>query len=78
MSEVRDPETDQPLPVPGTVSVQDALIRAIEQRRDMGVRKYGRPLEAHNGRDALLDAWQEAVDLAAYLTQMRLERGDVI
>lgn len=58
--------------------MQEALIRAIKIRRDLGVRKYGRPLEAHNGRDALLDAWQEAVDLAAYLTQMRIERGDII
>jgi hypothetical protein len=48
----------------------------VQERRAYGVRKYGRPLETHNGRDALTDAWEEALDLVTYLTQMRLERGD--
>lgn len=78
MSDVRDPERDQPLPLPGNLPVQDIMIAAIEERRDHGIRKYGRPLETNNGRDALKDAWEEVVDLFAYLTQMRLERGDVL
>lgn len=78
MSAIRDPHRDQPLPTPGQQSVQDALIRAVQERRDYGIRKYGRPLETHNGRDALTDAWEEALDLVTYLTQMRLERGDDI
>jgi hypothetical protein len=76
MADVRDPHRDQPLPSPGQQSVQDALIGAVQERRAYGVRKYGRPLETHNGRDALTDAWEEALDLVTYLTQMRLERGD--
>lgn len=78
MSNERDPSRDQPLPVAGQQPVQDALIRAIAERRSYGIRKYGRPLETHNGRDALTDAWEEALDLLTYLTQMRLERGDQI
>ena len=78
MSELRDPARDQPLPVAGRQPVQAAIIAAIGERRDYGTRKYGRPLETHNGRDALTDAWEEALDLLTYLTQMRLERGDVI
>lgn len=78
MSDIRDPQRDQPLPIPGRQPVQAALIQAIAERRDYGTRKYGRPLETHNGRDALTDAWEEALDLLTYLTQMRLERGDVI
>jgi hypothetical protein len=56
--------------------VQDALIAAIEERKQLGISRYGRPLETHNGRDALQDAWEEAVDLAVYLTQVRMERAD--
>lgn len=52
----------------------EATIRALEERKEYGIRKYGRPLEAGNGRDALLDAWEEALDLYCYLTQMELER----
>ncbi|MFJ9037431.1 hypothetical protein ACIRF8_12690 [Streptomyces sp. NPDC102406] len=76
MSTSRDATRDQPLPTPGQQPVQDALIGAVQERRAYGIRKYGRPLETHNGRDALTDAWEEALDLVTYLTQMRLERGD--
>jgi hypothetical protein len=78
VSQTRDPERDQQLPTPGRQPVQAALIRALAERRDYGTRKYGRPLETHNGRDALTDAWEEALDLLTYLTQMRLERGDQV
>jgi hypothetical protein len=67
---------DQPLPTPGRESVQDRLIAEIQARRDLGTARYGTPLMTHNGRDALQDAWEEAIDLAAYLTQMRMERAD--
>lgn len=78
MGDVRDPERDQPLPKPGKLPVQQILIHAIEERREHGIRKYGRALETDNGRDALKDAWEESMDLLLYLTQMRLERGDHI
>lgn len=78
MGDVRDPERDQPLPKPGKLPVQQILIHAMEERRDHGIRKYGRALETDNGRDALKDAWEESMDLLVYLTQMRLERGDHI
>lgn len=74
MADVRDPNRDQPLPTAGRTSVQDALIAAIADRRDYGIRKYGRPLETFNGRDALKDAWEESLDMTAYLTQALMER----
>ncbi|QDN64411.1 hypothetical protein [Streptomyces sp. S1D4-14] len=76
MSDVRDPERDQPLPVPGRLPVQAILVAAIRERAEHGRRKYGTVLQTDNGRDALTDAWEEALDLVTYLTQMRLERGD--
>lgn len=76
MSDVRDPERDQPLPTPGKLPVQAILVAAIRERTEHGRRKYGTVLQTDNGRDALTDAWEEALDLVTYLTQMRLERGD--
>lgn len=52
-----------------------ALVRAdLEERERLGVQRYGTPLYAHNGRDALRDAYEEALDLACYLKQAILER----
>lgn len=43
--------------------------------KDMAGRvKYGTPLQPHNGRDALVDAYQEALDLVVYLRQAIFER----
>ena len=36
--------------------------------------RYGTALQPHNGRDALLDAYEEALDLAMYLKQAIVER----
>lgn len=71
---------DQPPPVHrgGVASVQ-ALVRAdLEERERIGVERYGTPLQPHNGRDALVDAYQEALDLACYLRQAIAERGLLI
>jgi hypothetical protein len=43
-------------------------------RRKKGVEEYGEPLMTHNGRDALWDAYEEALDLVMYLRQEILER----
>lgn len=76
MSDMRSAEHDpQPLPAMGDGrDVMRELIGIVERRRSVGIRKYGRTLEPGNGRDALIDARDEAVDLAAYLTQAILER----
>jgi len=41
----------------------------IEQRVQQGKEEYGERLRPHNGRDALQDAYEEAIDLALYLRQ---------
>lgn len=50
------------------------LLHLLEQRVEQGLMTYGRPLATDNGRDALTDAWEEAVDLVMYLSQMLMER----
>ena len=56
------------------ISVTDAVKHDLDGRRERGKRTYGRELTPHNGRDALLDAYEEALDLACYLKQALLER----
>ncbi len=46
-----------------------ALVVDMRERNRIGTEKYGTPLQADNGRDALVDAYQEALDLCAYLRQ---------
>lgn len=69
---------DQPMPTTSEQSrdVQQELVRMVQERRQLGIQRYGSPLMTHNGRDALQDALEEAVDLAAYLMQLRMERDD--
>lgn len=57
------------------VPLVDVLIQELEERRQIGIKKYGRPLQTFNGRDALKDAYQEALDLIAYLRQKLTEVG---
>lgn len=64
-----DYTTYQPPPVPGSRVVDDLVVDAVRARSAMGVEKYGTMLMTFNGRDALEDAAQEAVDCAKYLIQ---------
>jgi hypothetical protein len=50
------------------------VINDISARSLMGLRKYGTMLRTHNGRDALMDAYEEALDLVMYLKQAIMER----
>lgn len=58
-------------------SVTDAVIAEFRSRDALGRRKYGCCLQPFNGRDALRDARDEALDNAAYLTQAIMERDAV-
>jgi hypothetical protein len=52
------------------------VIEDVEQRAAVGKRKYGVTLRPHNGRNALLDAYEEALDKVQYLRQLMLEVED--
>jgi hypothetical protein len=68
----------QQLPIPNnSTDIQSMVIEDINTRRQLGIRRYGTALQANNGRDALLDAYEEALDLTMYLKQALVERGSV-
>lgn len=52
------------------------VMEDMERRRQFGIAKYGAPVQANNGRDALMDAYQEVLDLAVYLRQTIEERNN--
>jgi hypothetical protein len=67
---------DQPPPVPTSgIAIWDLVMADMRERNDTGFRRYGTRLQAHNGRDALVDAYQEALDLVVYLRQAIAERA---
>lgn len=67
---------DQPPPVPNErPAVWDLVIADMQARDRLGRERYGTPLQPHNGRDALVDAYQEALDLVVYLRQAIAERS---
>ncbi|QDP46632.1 MAG: hypothetical protein Tp1137MES00d2C23059491_51 [Prokaryotic dsDNA virus sp.] len=48
----------------------------LTERMEIGIKTYGEALRASNGRDALQDAYEEALDLACYLKQAMIERDN--
>lgn len=64
----------QPMPqVNDHPDIQSQVIADIEARREVGIKRYGTALQPHNGRDALVDAYEEVLDLACYLKQRIVE-----
>jgi hypothetical protein len=63
----------QPDPKQGEQVVVDIVLADIRERAETGKEKYGTYLQTNNGRSALWDAYQEAIDLVMYLRQKLLE-----
>lgn len=63
--------TPQPPPQPQTTDLHQSahwlVCSDLMDRAALGQQKYGVPLMADNGRDHLTDAYQELLDLVAYL-----------
>lgn len=51
--------------------------RDLRAKSEAGARKYGGPLRTRNGRMALVDAYQEQLDLVMYLRQQLEEYQQV-
>lgn len=52
----------------------ELVIEDMKERDKDGREKYGTPLQPHNGRRSLVDAYQEILDLAVYLRNEIEER----
>jgi hypothetical protein len=64
-----------PPPAPSdSPAIWDIVVADMQARDRFGAKKYGQRLKADDGRDPLVDAYQEALDLAAYLRKAIFER----
>ena len=63
----------QPPPKEGGQIILPLVIEDLKKRAVEGQKRYGTMLQSENGRDALIDAYEEALDLCMYLRQ-ELER----
>lgn len=67
----------QPLPTTGKAEVTPLVIADLVARSEAGRAKYnGRTLKTFNGRDALVDLYQELLDASVYIRQ-RIEEEAV-
>ncbi|ADD80857.1 gp071 [Rhodococcus phage ReqiDocB7] len=57
----------------GHSDIQAAFIADMKARKEFGLKKYGTALQPHNGRNAIKDAYDEAMDLCVYLAQGQTE-----
>ncbi len=55
-------------------AVWDLVVADMQGRDAVGRQRYGVPLQPHNGRDMLRDAFEEALDLCVYLRGLLYER----
>ena len=64
---------DQPAPdaySEAKPDIADLVILDIKERKRVGTERYGTPLQANNGRDALVDLYQELLDAVQYVRQI--------
>lgn len=67
-------EWKQPSPKPNNHQATWALVISdMVNRNNIGVAKYGTPLQPFNGRNSLQDAYEEVLDLAVYLKNAIVE-----
>jgi hypothetical protein len=69
----------EPQPAPKESPHSEVILtlvkKDLDSRANEGYKKYGTFLKSHNDRDAMWDAYQEALDLAMYLRQAIAERA---
>lgn len=70
---------DQPLPVKNDRPyVHDLLKEEVERRKQIGVERYGTPLQPFNGRNTLLDVLEELIDGSVYVMTAMTEASEVL
>lgn len=68
---------DQPPPTGDGIPIWDLVVDDMRDRDNLGRQRYNTPLKSWNGRDALVDAYQEVLDLAVYMRQEIEERKSI-
>ena len=58
--------------------IVDLVIEDMLERKRIGIEQYGIPLQAYNQRNSAQDAYEEVLDMAAYMKQLLIERNDMI
>jgi len=58
--------------------IQDMVIDDIKERKKIGVEKYGTVLKPFNGRNSIVDLYQELGDALVYCKQMMIEREEMV
>lgn len=76
IDKIKNASAKEPSPKPGGRIVLLHVAQDLQDRAVMGKKKYGTYLQSNNGRDALMDAYQEALDLVMYLKQALIEREE--
>lgn len=75
-SDLFNASAQEPAPQGAGTVVVDLVAHDLKVRAEAGKKKYGTYLRTENGRSALIDAYQEALDLCMYLRQ-RIEEEKV-
>lgn len=57
-----------------SIPIYQLVLRDVRERAEHGKKQYGTYLQADNGRNALQDAYEEALDLVVYLKQALQEQ----
>jgi hypothetical protein len=67
---------EEPKPIPNDqVNIADLVVKDMLERKVISAVKYGIPLQPFNGRDALVDLYQELLDATVYLRQLLYEQN---
>jgi len=67
------PESRPVRPLLAAAGLPPGILADCLARLEVGAQTYGVELHTHNGRPALTDAYQEALDCVVYVTQARAE-----
>ena len=69
----------QPAPTPTSGRpVWEMVIEDMHERNRFGAEKHGTPLQVDNGRDKLIDAYQEELDKCVYMRAWIEQRNEAV
>lgn len=77
--QLRQRPGDQPLPTGATTEpgAHDRIIELMQQRRALGLARYGSTLQPHNGRNTAQDLVDELADGIVYAQTLGTELADL-